>query len=172
MPLSILFFFIINLFLIHSQILCVSSHIFHSMLGLWPVSSGQLPTDILYKRSICSCSHMHWHGHKIRIVYYYYLFRDKDYHRKNNSQEKFRVAWYWNLRNDLQCISKYLQEHYKTVCHVSCALCYKYTRYFFQRDTSSESYCNRNFRGRSSGWNWLIVVMRTSTRVLPYKNTK
>ena len=39
------------------------------------------------------------------------------------------------------------------------------TRYFFQRDTSSESNCNRNFRGQPSGWNWLIFVMCTSTLV-------
>ena len=47
----------------------------------------------------------------------------------------------------------------------------KCTRYFFQRDTSSESNCNRSFRGQPSGWNRLLVVMCTSTRVLPLIST-
>ena len=42
------------------------------------------------------------------------------------------------------------------------------TRYFFQRDTSSKNNCNRNYWGQPSGWKRLIVVMCTSTRILPY----
>ena len=38
-----------------------------------------------------------------------------------------------------------------TVYHESSALFKKCTRYFFQRDTSSESNCNRSFRGHPSG---------------------
>ena len=29
----------------------------------------------------------------------------------------FLVAWYWNLRNEMCCITKYFQEHYNTVYH-------------------------------------------------------
>ena len=38
-----------------------------------------------------------------------------------------------------------------TVYHKSSALFLKYTRYFFQREASSKSNCNRGFRGQPSG---------------------
>ena len=54
-----------------------------------------------------------------------------------------------------------------TVYHESSALLKKCTWYFFQHGTSSESNCNRSFQGQPAGWNRLIIVMCTSTRVLP-----
>ena len=59
-----------------------------------------------------------------------------------------------------------------TVYHESSTLFFKCTRYFFRRDTSSESNCNRNYRGRPSGWNQWLLQLSTSTRVLTYKPTK
>jgi len=59
-----------------------------------------------------------------------------------------------------------------TVYHESRALFKKCTRYFFQREASSESNCNRSFRGQPSGWNWWLLQLCKSTRVLPYKSTK
>ena len=80
--------------------------------------------------------------------------------------KKNRVAWYWKLRNELRCFSEYLQEP-TTRCIAQLVLFFlKCTRYFFQRDTSSESSCNRSFRGQPSGWNRLLVMMCTSTRIL------
>ena len=81
--------------------------------------------------------------------------------------EKNHVTWYWNLRNEMRCISEYLQEHYNTVYHKSSVLFKKCIWYFFNA-TASESNCNRSFRGQPAGWNRLIAVMcTTSTRVLP-----
>ena len=48
---------------------------------------------------------------------------------------------------DFQVLTRALH----TVYHESSALLKKCTRYFFQRDISSESNCNRNFRGQPSG---------------------
>ena len=53
---------------------------------------------------------------------------------------------------------------YNTVYRSASALFKKCTRYSFQR--------NRSFRGQPSGWNRLIVVMCTFTRILTYKPTK
>jgi hypothetical protein len=38
--------------------------------------------------------------------------------------KKNRVAWYWQLRNELSCFSQYLQEHY-TRCITRAALSLK-----------------------------------------------
>ena len=80
------------------------------------------------------------------------------------------VVWYWNLRFSDCCISKYLQEHYNTVYHESSALLKKKcTRYFFQRDTSSESNYNRSCWGRPSGWNCFSVPLSFTQHVRDIK---
>ena len=40
-----------------------------------------------------------------------------------------------------------------------------------ERNASGKSNCNRSFRGQPAGWNRLLLVTCTSTRVLPYKST-
>ena len=88
--------------------------------------------------------------------------------------KKICVAWYWNLRNELCCISKYLQEHY-TRCITRAALFLKMYQVLFQRDTSSKSNCNRSFRGQPAGWNcWLLWcvhlhVFFSKKRIIRYK---
>ena len=90
----------------------------------------------------------------------------------------FCVDWYQNLRFEICCISKYLQEYYNTVymmytLSLFCTLRSLY-QVIFQRKVSSKNNCNRDCWGWPSGWNWLIVVIfSTSTWcVLPYKATK
>ena len=43
---------------------------------------------------------------------------------KRDHSKKIPVAWYWNLRNELRYISKYLQEHH-TQCITRAALFFK-----------------------------------------------
>ena len=65
--------------------------------------------------------------------------------------KKIPVAWYWKLSNEIRCFSEYLQEP-TTRCIAQLVLFFfKCTRYFFQRDTSSESNCNRDCQGHPSG---------------------
>ena len=97
------------------------------------------------------------------------------YHRN-----KFHLAWYHqNLRFEIRCISKYLpvgilQTVY--MMHTLSLFCAIRSLYqvIFQPKASSKNNCNRDCWGWPSGWNWLIVVMcSTSTWcVLPYKATK
>ena len=87
---------------------------------------------------------------------------------KATHRKKLRVAWYWNLRF---FISKYLQEHYIR-CITRAALFLKNVPGTFSTRRIKWSSCDSNFRGQPSGWNRLLVVMCTSTRVLPYKTAK
>ena len=83
-------------------------------------------------------------------------------------KKKFRVAWYWNLRFSDCCVSKYLQEsttRWWCMAQLVLFLC-RYTRYFFQREASSKSYCNRSCWGQSSGWIGRLFLSLNSTRVL------
>ena len=65
----------------------------------------------------------------------------------NYSQEKIscslvlKLKVFWSLH--FQVLTGVLH----TVYHESISLLKKYTRYFFQREASSESGCNRSFRG-------------------------
>ena len=79
------------------------------------------------------------------------------YLHKNRKQ--FRVAWYWNLRNEMRCISKYLQEHYyNTVHHVTCALFWKTYQVLFSTRVIKQSNCNSNFWGKPTGQiGWLLL---------------
>ena len=79
------------------------------------------------------------------------------------SHRKLHIVRYWNLRFEIHCISKYLQGHYNTTYHLSCALFCSLRRLYivpgtFQLDTSNESYCNKNCWGQPSSQNQLIVT--------------
>ena len=76
-------------------------------------------------------------------------------------RKTFHVAWYWNLRCSDRCISEYLQDTQHGVSRVRCSC----TRYFFQRNTSSESNCNRSFWGQPSGLTVNCSFPLHSTRI-------
>ena len=88
-------------------------------------------------------------------------------HWSLTSQQKKSCSLVLKVKKRAALFFQVLTGIYNTGYGESSALLKKCTRYFFQRDTSSESNCNRSFRGQPSGWNRLIVVMCTSTRVLP-----
>ena len=82
-------------------------------------------------------------------------------HRKN-----IFVAWYWNLGNPSPL--QYLQVH--TTAYHSCMYVrtafppYKAMYQVFQRKTSSESSCKRNFQGQPFGQKLVNITMCTYAR--------